>query len=402
MNHITALPGALARLTRLRLLKASHNRMAEIENVVALGCLEILEVVGNKLTALPQLGKLEALQTLDVQYNFLTTLPPLPRRLELLRCGGNPITAYPTEPAPSLTELDLKGNFESDATSFLTLSPALVRLAALDAQLSLASFNSLKDLQELFCHGNNLQQIPDLAPVVSLNKLSITNNLCPEIPSSIAALQKLQEVDLSRNLIHSFPVELCRCAQLVSLSLSGNQIASLPNEIGELKLLGLLDLSYNSLRDLPKTVETLGNLRDLLLSGNQLTQVPALPPSLRRLYLASNQLRDLQLPKQQNFHILNLALNELKDLPDALWETGVEELVLDGNLLEELSPNILRASKLKRLNASGNQLTSLPALPPTLTELNVAENRIFLPPDCRIFENLPALVDCDLSANALK
>ncbi|CAM5131696.1 unnamed protein product [Natator depressus] len=94
--------------------------------------------------------------------------------------------------------------------------------------------------------------------------------------------------------------------------------------------------------------------------GNvHMKQVPALSdPGLKMLYLADNE-------------ISRLPRGVFAGLPNLEWVDLSKNQLDSGGLHPEAFQNL---TKLKRLNLDGNQLTRIPALPPSLLELKVNDN----------------------------
>lgn len=95
---------------------------------------------------------------------------------------------------------------------------------------------------------------------------------------------------------------------IVELELSSNSLSDLPADIGKLQHLRVLRLKYNVFRKLPAVIKQLPQLMTLELSGNQIVKLDD------GLLMACGQLKELD---------------------------------VSGNLLTELSPNIIHVQKLE-------------------------------------------------------
>lgn len=133
----------------------------------------------------------------------------------------------------------------------------------------------------------------------------------------------------------------------------------LDDRIRRARVSGTLNLSGCRLRELPEAVvaEAGGSLRVLDLSENELERVP-------EALLA-------RLPRLQR---LNLARNRLAALPSLAACTALERLVASENRLEDLGP-----------------------LPPSLRQLQLADNRLRRIPESVLA--LAGLVELDVSGN---
>jgi len=135
-----------------------------------------------------------------------------------------------------------------------------------------------------------------------------------------------------------------------------------PEELFELAdTLEMIDLSYNNISALPADFGRLKKLRILFCNGNLFTVLPEVLGDCPHLYLAgfkSNQVTTIP-PK---------ALN-----PNLRW------LILTGNKVTALPPEIGRCSRLEKLMLAGNWLTELPvelSHCQNLALLRIAANRL--------------------------
>ncbi len=161
--------------------------------------------------------------------------------------------------------------------------------------------------------------------------------------------------------------------QLRSGALSGARhlrlscgLTSFPPEILDLAdTLEILDLSGNALSDLPDDFARLRELRIAFFSDNEFTSLPetlGCCPKLTMVGFKANRIRHIQ--------------------PGALPK-GLRWLVLTGNEIEELPPEIGACTQLQKLMLAGNRLGALPASLANchrLELLRIAANR---------FEELP-------------
>lgn len=138
----------------------------------------------------------------------------------------------------------------------------------------------------------------------------------------------------------------------------------------------IYNLGLTSLPELPP------GIRFLSCAGNQLTTLPTLPATLTSLDCSDNRLIELPaLPPTLN--TLECANNQLTVLP-ALAHTSLMGIGCINNILGVL-PDL--PPSLGRLNCRRNLLPSLPALPPNLYNLNCEYNNLSVLP------NLPPLLE---------
>ncbi|PSH49546.1 hypothetical protein BA193_20035 [Yersinia pseudotuberculosis] len=130
--------------------------------------------------------------------------------------------------------------------------------------------------------------------------------------------------------------------------------------------------------DLTSLPDTLPPCNELEISNNNITELPTLPNNLQRLMAICNQLRTL--PDTLPEHLLSLyvASNKLERLPENLPESLYRLNVCDNPSLQ--FPNNW-PSNLMYLNIADCELTELPTLPNTLTELSADFNQLRTLPD---------------------
>jgi Leucine-rich repeat (LRR) protein len=137
-----------------------------------------------------------------------------------------------------------------------------------------------------------------------------------------------------------------------------------------------LDLSRQHLKELPDSLFLLVQLEELILAGNQLDQ---LSPMIGRL---------------KNLRILELSNNRLHGLPPEIGKlTQLTHLFLNRNRIEALPPEISNLTQLAELSLWGNRIITLPiemmALRATLQTIDMRGINIKPEYRNRITEMLP-------------
>jgi hypothetical protein len=108
-------------------------------------------------------------------------------------------------------------------------------------------------------------------------------------------------------------------------------------------------LRHKGIEELVAGIGEFGNLEVLVLQGNELKTVPPEVGELRKLKR------------------LDLGSNRIETLPPELWQLErLTELILADNKLDSLPPDVVKLQKLERLILSDNELE---ALPPEIGEL---------------------------------
>ena len=243
----------------------------------------------------------------------------------------------------------------------------------------------------------------------------------------------------------ALPLSLMMYTHLTSLVISSCGLSTLPEHIGAFHSLTALDASDNHLTVLPSSASRLIHLETFVLSANYFTSagsilhaahpmtklrllsladnlltdlggadLPALPPSLKQLDLATNQMS--QLPACLTLHANALALSALNvshnplaaraALPASMASTIGTSLItieLCECRLTVLPNAITTLPILSSLHIDANQLTNLPKdtanLHPSLTCLSIASNRLAVLPE--VITALTALCTLNVASNQI-
>ncbi|XP_049852572.1 leucine-rich repeat-containing protein 15-like [Schistocerca gregaria] len=280
------------------------------------------------------------------------------------------------------------------------------------------NFRGLAELQALHLDDNRIESMPSgtFRHLQELRVLTLARNRFAELgPRLFLMLGKLTELDLSGNRLGDLNPEVFKDVQrLRVLRCRGCALSNMNTMVYRLLPdLTLLDLGDNEFKYVAADeFSDLRRLRTLLLDGNQLPVVLEnsfqQQHDLEHLSLARNRLAKVT---AQAFHglstlrSLDLGWNKLDRLEPASFvplTQSLRELDIAGNALSEENvhyvlqelPNLQNLSiahlqlqavpavvgalaQLRRLNASGNRLTQLPAplpLPAALLELDVSHN----------------------------
>jgi hypothetical protein len=160
-------PGGVARLSKLRELNISDNRLRRLPpELAACNRLHILDLYGNALEDTTALAELPALVTLDVASNRLRAVGRLP----------SPAT---------LTSLDLSSNLIASLPASISDLQALRRLDLSGNQLTSSSLAVLSrlPLEELYLDDNKLESPPlDLVSLPTLRRFSALGNPFGQLP----------------------------------------------------------------------------------------------------------------------------------------------------------------------------------------------------------------------------
>lgn len=155
--------------------------------------------------------------------------------------------------------------------------------------------------------------------------------------SSTGLINRLRTLDLSGNPLKAVPVEVYQLVNLKSLFLTGCNIQYV-NNLTSLTSLTKLKLDHNDL-EVDKVHEMPISLTTLDLSFNHLSGLPA----------ALNGLL--------NLIFLNLSHNRIESIYGIDGLPGLNNLVLDDNLLTELPESICVLVKLRKVSLARNRFT---------------------------------------------
>lgn len=233
--------------------------------------------------------------------------------------------------------------------------------------LSQDDFKGLRELEMLDLSQNELLEIPDgvFEMLSKLKNLDLSSNYITHISKdSFSGLVQLERLYLHANRIQSIHVEAFEGLEmLLELKLQGNQFTSLPSL--HFPRLLLLDLTNNNLPSLgPSDLQT---------------------PHLEALKVASLGLTSLDedlIASLKNLHELDISLNQLAEVPQALKQDSLKGLIklsLAGNPLGELRvEDFQKLTGLQELDLSGLNLQGIPQsffkAFPRLIHLTAAEN----------------------------
>ena len=200
-NTITALPQALARLTRVHRLCASHNALFAVPPGLCAGwvSLKVLRLEGNKLASLPpDLGELARLEELWLSDNEIVSLPASVAklvRLRRLRLARNRLR-FDRDETSSASD-------ENTSLRFLGTCAA-ARELALDGNPGIArvpsSFGALANLETLSLDDTRVAVVPAevFEGCVALTRLSLRNTPAAENAAALRAVRGFAAFDARR------------------------------------------------------------------------------------------------------------------------------------------------------------------------------------------------------------
>lgn len=396
-------------LKQLDMLDLSENKIQSIQPELFdnLQNLRTLNLEKNSMKILPPelLANLKKLELLNLSSNFLSsnwinfmTFKNL-FNLRLLDLSYNKLTSLENSIFSDLTSLemlDLKNNLIENIAmdTFANLS-SLTSLVLSHNFIKNVNFslNSLTNLNVLSLDFNEIYTVEKHLVVNSLKlvDLHLNNNKFFRVPSFVENFQILKFLDLGENFIKNLSdlENFGNLKYLYGLRLTENQIETLErNHFVHLKNLQIVNLSKNRIRHIDRETFRFNEfLQAIRLDGNSiknidymfenLTQLVFLnisensleifdyenfPKNLQFLDISKNQINVIKNPNEisQNLKTLNLNQNHLTEISAFVLPRNLEDLYLQSNLIEKISPyTFLKKPFLKTVDLKNNKISHL-------------------------------------------
>ncbi|KAB0797408.1 hypothetical protein PPYR_08402 [Photinus pyralis] len=334
--------------------------------ILQLSSLICLDLANNNLLTIPtEINQLNNLQELVLDQNVLSVLPATLWDLKffkILRIAYNRLALPPDKFADMrafvLSDCEKTTENVSKTNVLTTLN---LRANRLKGNIILGNYGNLTELDV----SENHIEILDLSAVEQLQVLLCSKNIITVLTlhgralstliagnnllknfAVIATPTNLKHIDVSYNNLDGLPEWLGSCQELRSLFASNNYIKTLPDHLfcNEMPYLHTLQLAYNQLHNLP-TIHKKLPIQELFLQNNSISTLP------------ENFFRCVQ-----SIKVLNISNNRLCKLPKPQSNLSLEKLFITANCLSdgslaEVSPYLVN---LKILHAAYNNFTFLP------------------------------------------
>ncbi|XP_022129543.2 toll-like receptor 7 [Pieris rapae] len=292
-------------------------------------------------------------------------------------------------------------------------------------ELSLGTFNGLKELQALDLGENNLKAIPSdvFCPLRNLQKLNLTYNKLKSVDRiglGKNCAPDILSLDISHNELKTLneDSEIAILRRLQELKLQQNNISDISSEIfSGLISLRILNISHNNLQFIPEgTFSNTKELREIYLNNNKLFELGrAVFHRLEQLFvldLSNNQLSSAHIDGSTfvgliRLIILNLSNNALTRIDNKTFKDLFVLQILDlrNNSIGYIEENtFLPLYNLHTLILAENRLHTIDELLFNglfvLSKLNL-NNNLLISIDPKAFKNCSDLKELDLSSNQL-
>ncbi|XP_059446014.1 disease resistance protein RPV1-like [Corylus avellana] len=290
------------------------------------------------------------------------------------------------------------------------------------------SVGNLISLTELLTNGSAIKELPaSIGSLSYLKALSVGNcQFLSKLPDSIEGLGSVVELQLDGTSITNLPDRVGALKMLRKLEMRNcKSLGSLPESIGSMLALTALNLFNANISELPESIGMLENL--IILRMNKCTQLCKLPASIGNLkslhHLHMEETAVTELPESFGMLSSLMTLKMAKKSPFQLSGKSMPEEVLAATAQEKRNPGTLPTSfsnlcLLEELNARAwklcgkipddfEKLSSLEilnlghnnffSLPSSLSGLSVLKKLVL--PYCQELKSLPPLPSSLLEVN---
>nr|XP_023895624.1 disease resistance protein TAO1-like [Quercus suber] len=336
-QFMTTLPECIGQLCSLKELSLNHSAIKEIpDSVGSLSDLEILSLIGCKsFTIIPDsVGNLMSLTKLLIYGSAIVVLPPSIGSLSFLK---------ELSVGKCLSLIELPDSIER-LGSLVEINLDWTSITQLPNQVG--DLKMLRKLEMLNC--KHLKFLPEsIGSMLALMTLNISNAKITELPESIGMLENLITLRLSNcTQLYKLPASIGNLKSLQRLLMGETAVAELPESFGNLSSLMILEMPKKPYFELPR---------------NSVPNSPVLPTSFSNLC----SLKELN---ARAWKLCGKIPDDFKKL------SSLEILNLGHSNFFSLPSSLMDLSKLKKLLLPNcEELKSLPPLPSSLVEVNVAD-----------------------------
>lgn len=396
-NHITLEnlePDSFKRFTGLRELYLDFNNISAIPQLPYLSHLRRLVLDGNKINNLPPncFKKLRRLKYLRLSNNNIHTIDynafrGLENKLDKLFLHGNELKLVPSRAIKRLKKLsflDISKNkithLEDDTFRdmfslknikiFDERNTLKIEDQEKDIAVSLSTFRHMRSLDELKLHYYNVKinAFPNLDGTHNIRRISVANIKKLTIPEEFCHKNKqLLSISVGYCSLERFPA-LSKCESLNTIDFVLNNITHIPkNSFSGLKNIENLEIiqQQNEIDCIDRDAfSNLPSLVELDLSHFRITEFPNLNGThkLRKLSLRHCSIKKIPSHICKNLQELrhfDLAMNDIKYLPDFSMCNNLKDIDLYGNRIQTIGEQFKKLKKLEHVSLSENHISQL-------------------------------------------
>lgn len=309
-------------------------------------CSETLNLSDLGLTKMPDFESIidvdtcEKIKTLILSKNkikFVCNLRVF-KNVKFINLKSNEIAVFDPVTFPeSCEKINLSHNLIKSTCDYVY--SGIKKLNLKNNQLVNKSLLSIANLEMLNLKNNNYTNIDDCLPISLTSLICSHNNLL----SFNDIRYTLIELDLSHNRITDISLNYLYS----NINLSNNEICGF--DAINLSVLDELDLSNNLLDMMPQHLPE--TLKKLYINDNQIKVICHIPECLTHLNAENNCLDDVDLRNSINLKNINLANNNLLEIPEFHYDTALDSIVI--NLKNNHIKNIVNCeniSKIKKIH----------------------------------------------------
>jgi Leucine-rich repeat (LRR) protein len=270
----------------------------------------------------------------------------------------------------------------------------------------------LGNLKRIYWRGNALDDFRfiRIQKIKGLQRLDISDNLLTRMPLGIRKLEGLKELVAEENFFGAVPVSRLKHAEtleIVSLS-KAHDLTLGETDYAPLNYLKVFKANKCQLKSIDPSFYQMAGLNELQLQENELTEIPegiSALKNLTKLSFYKNQLKSL--PDDLfdlNLKVIDLYYNDLEVIPSEIGNlTDLEILFLAHNKIYSLPESIGELTNLDELYLHHNRLSVLPGSLSQLNKLRVVRvNDNYLEDFPSQFLGIQSIVDLDISNNQIK
>lgn len=272
--------------------------------------------------------------------------------------------------------------------------------------------SELQNLKRIYWRGNQLEKFKwiRISKIDDLERLDLSNNQLKRLPTGIKNLDGLKELVLEENFFGEIPVKRLAKADFVKIVSfnKSHEFQIQGDKYESLKFLEVFKANNCGLLTLDASFYQMSGLKEIQLQENKLGELPTGISSMKNLEKLSFYKNEIKsLPDDLfdlNLKVIDLYYNQLEVIPDAIGQMRqLEVLFLAHNRIYSLPGSIGELTNLEEFYAHHNRLSVLPEELENLRKLRIARvNDNYLVDFPSQILKLPLLEDIDVSFNQIK
>ncbi|KRX10051.1 hypothetical protein PPERSA_08454 [Pseudocohnilembus persalinus] len=347
-------------LPKLDQLSLSYNQIQKFQDFDKMQQLTVIILNNNKLTKLSKnIMLVKELKTLDIANNDLGDIPSeigLLPKLVRIQLEGNPLKcirqSIRNQGAEQLKKY-LVSRIEGDYTKLEEELNPRTKFATQKVDQWEQLLREFCQNNEFICRQQGLTEIDERVFQIDLRVLDLQKNQISQLSSSIGTLLNLKKINLQENKLFTLPLEFLNLQQNIAyIELKSNNLSDFFSQVPYQNLnfqsLTYLDLSINQLTQVPQCILSMPNLTHLLMSYNKIRDIDIIfnekLENLQVIDFSNNKIThisDQVAFNQPDLSHLNLANNDLQQIPTIIGFMQLTAFQIEGNPLKIIKRNII-------------------------------------------------------------